>query len=201
MTGLQALVRLPMAQMRRDREAGLDTARSSPGIAARRSAATTSSWSGPPHLDRARRHVPAGRQRGPRGHRRLGQPAAAPVAGRAQGRRGRHLVRQGAGGRPLGRRAEACQRRRLLAARRRALPRRRRPLLQVLVDPAPVRPCLHVGADAGALPILDPRVPGDGAARHRHVALFRLLGRDEVHLRHRRNHRRRRPCRRARTSS
>ncbi len=44
LTGIQALVRLPMAQIRRDRAAGLNTAGSSRATAVHRSAATTSNW-------------------------------------------------------------------------------------------------------------------------------------------------------------
>lgn len=44
MTGTQALVRLPMTQIRRDRAAGLNTGGSSRAIAARRWGAMISSW-------------------------------------------------------------------------------------------------------------------------------------------------------------
>ena len=181
----------------RPRARGSRPRASSPAIAARRSAATTSSSRRRgQHLEAHDIVVPAGGQRGPRGVRGLGQPAAPALARRALRRRGRHLVRQGAGRRPLGRRAQARQRRRLVEAWRRAVPRRRRPRRQVVLDPAPVGPRLHVGADADALPVLDPRVHRDGAARHRDVALLGLLGRHEADLRHGRDHRGRRPARR-----
>ena len=83
LTGLQALVRLPMAQIRRDRAAGLNTAgfisgyRGSPlgGYDQQLAKAQAASR-------RPRHRLPAGRQRGPRGVRGLGQPAAPALARR-----------------------------------------------------------------------------------------------------------------------
>ena len=113
LTGTQALVRLPMAQIRRDRAAGLNTAgfisgyRGSPlgGYDQQLRAART-------QLDAARHQVPARPQRRPRRDRGLGHAATQPVARRAVRWRVRHLVRQGAGRRPHRRCVQARQCRR-----------------------------------------------------------------------------------------
>ena len=83
LTGVQALTRLPMLQRERDRAAGLNTAgyvsgyRGSPlgGLHALLREAEASS----PRTT----SLPAGRQRGPGGHRDLGHAAAAPASRRA----------------------------------------------------------------------------------------------------------------------
>ena len=83
LTGIQALVRLPMAQIRRDRAAGLNTAgfisgyRGSPlgGYDQQLFAARK-------HLERVQHQVSARRERGPCGDRGLGLAAAQPFARR-----------------------------------------------------------------------------------------------------------------------
>ena len=78
-------------------------------------------------------------QRRPRRDRALGL-AAGGVARRRQVRwRVRHLVRQGPGRRPIGRRVPPCQFRRHLEARRRARADGRRPHRGILDHRAPVR--------------------------------------------------------------
>ena len=75
----------------------------------------------------ARAHqVPAGRERRPRGHRDLGQPAGQPLSRRQIRRRVFDVVRQGTGRRPLRRRVQARQLRRHVGTWRRAGARRRR---------------------------------------------------------------------------
>ncbi len=83
LTGIQALVRLPMAQIRRDRAMGLNTAgfvsgyRGSPlgGYDQQLFAARK-------HLEAVQHQVPARRERGPGGDRDLGLAAAQSLARR-----------------------------------------------------------------------------------------------------------------------
>ena len=128
---------------------------------------------------RARHQVPARRERGPCGDRDLGLAAAQSVARREARRRGRHLVRQGPRRRSLRRRVPPRQYGGIGEARRRALPCRRRSRREIVHGAASVRPRVHLGADAVSLSVQHPRDHRDGAARHRHVALLRLLGRHE----------------------
>ena len=189
MTGIQALVRLPMAQIRRDRAAGLNTAgfvtgyRGSPLggydqqlFAARKASRTV------------QHQIPARRERGPCGHRGLGLAAAQSVEGRPARRRGRHLVRQGPRRRPLRRRVPPRQCRGLGQKRRRAVPCRRRSRRQILHRAASVRPRLHLRADALPLSLQHPRNDRDGPVGYRDVALLRLLGRHEGDHRDRGDH-------------
>ena len=113
LTGVQALARLPMLQHQRDVAAGLNTA------------GYVSGYRGSPlaGLDTALRDAgrflrehnitfASGRQRGPGGDRHLGHAAAAPVSAAQARRHFRHVVRQGAGRRPLRRRVQTGQLRR-----------------------------------------------------------------------------------------
>lgn len=98
-----------------------------------------------------RDRLQGGAERGPGRDGRLGQPAGQPVRGRALRRRLRHVVRQGPGRGPHGRRLQARQLRRRLAQGRGAGGGRRRPLVQV-VDPAVAVGIRLPGLrDAGAL--------------------------------------------------
>ena len=180
MTGTQALVRLPMAQMRRDRANGLNTAALHLRLSRLAARRLRPAADGRAKTSRGARHqVPARRERGSRRDRDLGLAAAQPVAGREARWRGRHLVRQGPGRRSLRRRAPPRQYGGLGEARRRALPCRRRSRREIVHRAASVRPRVHLGADAVSLSVQHPRDHRDGAARHRHVALLRLLGRHE----------------------
>ena len=177
LTGTQALVRLPLLQRQRDvggraqygllyfRLSRLAARRVRPGAVERAP------------LCRAQPHqVPAGDQRGTGRHRGVGQPADRAVSRRQIRRRFRRLVRQGAGGRPQRRRAEARQLGRHRAAWRGAGAGRRRSHLQILDPGAPVGIRVYRRADPGAEP-----GRGRGHSRSRplrlgDVALFRLLG-------------------------
>ena len=109
LTGIQALVRLPLLQKRRDRAAGKNTAgfisgyRGSP-----LGGYDLALWSAKKHLDCARHRVPAWGQRGPRGNRSVGLADGRAVAETALRRRVWAMVWQGPRRRPLWRRAEAC---------------------------------------------------------------------------------------------
>ena len=160
---------------------------SSPATAARRSARyDIALWQAREHLAAApRRASSRGVNEDLAATAVWGTQQATLHAGREVRRRVRHLVRQGPGRRPLGRRAAARQLRGHGAAGRRARARRRRPRREVVVDRAPVR----AGADPPRrIPILNPSSVQEfldfGAARHRDVALLRLLGRAEVRHRH-----------------
>ena len=150
LSGMQALVRLPMLQRERDRLRASTPAASSRAIAARRSAMYDHAlWRAKSHLQQHDIAFVPGLNEDLGGDRGLGQPAGQPVP-RRQGRwRVRHLVRQGARRRSLGRRAQACECRRHLAQWRRARACRRRPRLPVLDAGAPERAGVRGGADPG----------------------------------------------------
>ena len=128
--------------------------------------------------------VQGGPERGPGRHRRLGQPAGQPLPRRPIRRRLRHVVRQGARRGPHGRRFQARQLRRNLAARGCGGRGRRRPQLQVL------HPAVPVGVRLPGL-----RNAGSGAGRRaggaglrpdglRPVAVLRAVGRADRAGRH-----------------
>ena len=139
-TGVQALARLPLDQMRADRRAGLNTA------------AFISGYQGSPLggydrelqsqralLDEFARRPPARPQRGARRHRGHRQPAVLDLRLPPLRRRSRHLVRQVPGRRPGRRRHPPRQLCGHGPARRRPGADRRRPGLQVDHAAVPLR--------------------------------------------------------------
>ena len=163
LTGTQALVRLPMMQRQRDLAAGLNTGWLHLGLSRLAAGRLRPGAVAGQALHQAEPHrVPARRQRGPRGHRPVGHPADPPLSRRALRRRVRHVVRQGPGRRPLGRRAEARQLCRHVQAWRHRGAGRRRPHGQVVDDGPPERARLHGG-----------RHPGDPCRQRAGVSRFR----------------------------
>ena len=149
MSGIQALVHLPMLQKHARRGGGAEHRRLHlrlPRLAARQS--RPGAVEGEEAPDRAQDPLPARHQRGTRRNRGLGHAAGQPVRRRRSRWRVRHVVWQGAGRRPQRRRVQARQRRRHGAAGRRAGGGRRRSRRQVLDPAAPERPYLHRGDDA-----------------------------------------------------
>ena len=136
-------------------------------------------------VSRPREHqVPAGPERGPRGHVDLGH-AAGESASRCQGRwRVLDVVRQGSRRGPLRRRVQAREFRGHVEARRRAGAGRRRSRCQVFHAAPPVRPHVLRGDDAGAVPVLGAGNPRPRPARLGDVALLGLLGRLQVRRGH-----------------
>ena len=187
LTGIQALVRLPMMQRQRDLAAGLNTGgfisgyRGSPlGMY------DNALWTAKRYLKENNIHFQPGPQRGPGRHRGVGHAAGQPVPRRHRRWRVLDLVRQGPGRRPLDGRAEARQCRRHLAAWRRDRAGRRRPWLPVLDPAAPERAGLRRRDDPGGQP---GQRPGVSRLRHaglRAVALLGLLDRLQGDLRDRR---------------
>ncbi len=152
MTGTQALIRLPMLQRERDLKAGLNTAgyitgyRGSPVTSVDQTAIE-----GQEAPRRAPRQVPPRHERRPGGdRRRWGTQQTNLFEDAKYDGRVLHVVRQGPGRRPLRRRVQARQQRRLFQARRRAGAGRRRPRCQIVLHRPPVGPhpeCLrHSGA-------------------------------------------------------
>ena len=130
-----------------------------------------------------------GPQRGSRRHRHLGRATSDELSRRDGRRRVRRLVRQGARRRPLGRRAAPRQLHRRLAQGRRDRARRRRPRREILDRGQFLRHVLHRRRHAGALSVEHPGADRLRPARHRDVALLRLLGRHEGRHRRRRGRR------------
>ena len=199
MTGMQALVRLPIQQRLRDAAAGLNTGgyisgyRGSP-----LGRYDIELWRAARAAQAAQHRLPPGPQRGPRRDRDLGRPASQQLSRRDGRWRVRHLVRQGAGRRPIGRRAAPRQFHRRLAQGRRDRARRRRPRREILDRGQFLRHVVHRRRHAGPLSVQHPGAARFRPARHRHVAVFRLLGRHEG--RHRRRRRRRHGLCRARAA-
>src|SRR6267142_2089464 len=183
LSGIQALVRLPMLQRERDRAHNLNTAgfisgyRGSPlgmydnALWRAKSVLQSQDIAFVPGLneDLAATAVWGSQQVG--------------LSGR-QGRwRVRDLVWQGSGRRPLGRRAQALQFGRHIAQRRRACLGRRRSWLPIFHAGAPERTGVRRGADAGLQ-----SGNAAGLSRSRPLwlcafAIFRLLGRLQGDLR------------------
>ena len=126
LTGIQALVRLPIMQRQRDFAAGLNTAGFVSGYRGSPLGALDQTLWKARSLPRAQPHsFPTRHQRGPRRHQRVGHPAGQHVPGRPLRRCVRHVVRQGAGRRSQRRRVQARQRSGHITLRRRAGRRRR----------------------------------------------------------------------------
>ena len=80
LTGTQALVRLPMMQRQRDLAAGLNTAGYISGYRGSPLGGFDQAlWQAKKFLEQQPHRLPARRQRGPGGHRRVGHPADRPV--------------------------------------------------------------------------------------------------------------------------
>ena len=190
MTGMQALVRLPIQQRLRDAAAGLNTGgyisgyRGSP-----LGRYDIELWRAGPDPQAAQHRLPPGPERGPRRDRDLGRAARVELSRRDGRWRVRHLVRQGPGRRPLGRRAAPRQLHRRRAEGRRDRARRRRPRREIVDGGQFLRHLLRRGRHAGALPVEHPGADRLRPARHRDVALLRLLGRHEGRHRRRRGRR------------
>ena len=181
MSGVQALVRLPMLQRQRDALAGLNTAGFISGYRGSPLGGYDQAlWAAKKHL--AEQHIvfqPGVNEELAR-HRGLGHAAARPVPeGQEVRRRLRHLVRQGPGRGPLLRRVQARQHGRHLAPRRRDRDRRRRPCLQEQHRAAPERPHLQGLRHAGVLPQQRAGHPRHGAACVRDEPLLRRVERHE----------------------
>ena len=182
MSGVQALVRLPMLQKKRDAHERAEHRRLRqrlPRLAAGRLRPVAVAGEEAP--GRAEHRVPARRQRGTRGDRGVGHAAARPVPAEQEVRRRvRHLVRQGPGRGPLLRRVQARQHGRHREARRRDRAGRRRPCREEQHRRAPERPHLQGLRAAGVLPEQRAGHPRHGSARVRAEPLRgRVVGHED----------------------
>ena len=189
LSGIQALVRLPLDQHRADARRGLRTAtfisgyRGSPLGGLDQTLERNQQAPG-----RAPRGLLLRAQRGPRRHRRLREPDGRLVPAAPLRRRPRHVVRQGPRGGPHRGRLQARELRGGGAERRRARPVRRRPHLQVvdLAEPLRGRALRRLHADD-----LSRQRAGDPRPRtprlHAFPALRALGGRQDRHQRGRRD--------------
>ena len=112
MSGVQALVKLPMLQRKRDPRPGKNTAGFISGYRGSPLGGYDQAlWKAKKHLEGAEHRLPARRQRRAGGHRALGHAATRllPAGTQEVRRRVRHLVRQGPGRGPLLRRLQARQ--------------------------------------------------------------------------------------------
>ena len=138
MSGVQALVQLPMLQRLRDRTQGKNTAGFISGYRGSPLGGYDQAlWKAAEAPEGAEHRVPARRQRRAGRHRGVGHAAARLCTARHQQvrRRVRHLVRQGPGRGPLLRRVQARQHGRHHALGRRDRGGRRRPRRQELAPP------------------------------------------------------------------
>ena len=193
LSGLQAIARLPLDQIRADRRRGSQHRRlrvGLPGLAGR--CVRRRGRARRPLHRRPADRVPAGHQRGVGGHRGDGQPADEHAAGLHVRRRDRHVVRQGARARS-GERCHPPRRvRRHVTARWGDRPRGRRSGCQV-VDVAVVER-RHDGRPPHA-DLLPGRCAGGARPqppRHRPVAFVRSVVRHQARQPGRRRHRHRR---------
>ncbi len=182
MSGVQALVKLPMLQRLRDQHAGQEHGglhQRLPRLAAGR--LRPGAVEGRAVPEGAEHRVPARRERRTGRHRPVGHAAAGLCAARHQQvrRRVRHLVRQGPGRGPLLRRVQARQHGRHHALGRRDRGGGGRPYLQELDRRAPERPHLQGLRHAGVLPGQRAGDPGPGHPRVCHEPLLRRLVRHE----------------------
>ena len=154
LSGVQALVRLPLMQRLRDQAAGLNTGRLHlAAIAARRWAASTWSCGGRRSTSRPQREVHSRASTRTWARPWSGARSRPTCSPAPRSMACFDVVRQGPGRGPLRRRVQARQRRRHLEARRRAGAGRRRPRLP-LFDPA-ARFAKHEFVSA-MMPVLNP---------------------------------------------
>ena len=196
LSGVQALVRLPLDQLRADRRLGLNTAGLISGYRGSPLAGLDLQLQRNAELLRAHQVVFMPGVNEDTGATMIyGQPDREPAPAAQVRRRDRHMVRQGAGSRPQRRCLQARQLRRRGALRRRPGAGRRRCVGQVVHHPVWLRGGALRCADAD--PGARQRAGGAGlrAARLRAVALLRALGRlqDRHQSRRRVRHRRGRP--------
>ena len=178
LTGTQALVRLPMMQRQRDLAAGLNTAGYISGYRGSPLGGFDQAlWQAKRFIKNNHIEFQPGVNEDLAATAAVGHPADPPLSRRALRRRVRHVVRQGPGRRPLGRRAEARQLCRHGQARRRPGAGRRRPHGQVVDHRAPERARLHRRRHPDHPCRQRAGISRLRPARLRDVALFRPVGR------------------------
>ncbi len=196
MTGIQALVRLPLDRKRLDRKLGLNTAGFISGYRGSPLGGYDQQLSRRQAAARRKRHPGLGGiERGSRRHGGLGLAAGSGVPGREIRWRVRHLVRQGAGRRPDRRRVQARQHGRHGSARRRAGAGGRRSQLQILDAALAIRIRADRRGNSGAGALNHPGRARLWPLRLGDEPLFGLLDRHDRPRRHD-GFRRRRQCRR-----